>query len=289
MPQSTTIPVLYVLLPLGVLAMIVYPFVANRRAKHTLPELGSPSWAALQTGLPASLEDDPAFVRYTRRARWSRIAGVLVGWFVIPTLWVVLTERPLPITPLGGYEYAIAGWFVGGLVHDLFVRNRASASVRVAELTPRSPLRYVTATARRWLLASYALTALAATLAIAVAEPVSWRHDALPVVGTLAVLAVGGLAVGRIAARPHPAADRADVQIDEAIRALATTRTVSAWTALQFALGAAFVPSPLRAGWWFEPATVVLWLSWVGVLAAWAWVPTRLPVRPSANRSPVAA
>ncbi|MGI9029528.1 MAG: hypothetical protein ACR2HP_06020 [Ilumatobacteraceae bacterium] len=289
MPQ-TVAPYLMFAFALGIVALMTHTFLANRSANRRLPELGSTGWVALQAGLPDSLENDPALLRYARRVRWWRIGGVLAGWWALPAVWVAVTERPLPSTPLGGFQYAIAGWFVGGLVHDLFVRNRPSAEVRVAPLTPRSPLRYVTATARRWLLASYALTGVAATLAIAIGDPLSWRHDGLLTAATLVLLSVGAFAVRRIAARPHPAADSGDVQVDEAIRAVATTRTVSAWTALQFTLAPSFLPSPLRAGWWFEPTTVVAWLAFVGVLVAWAWVPTRLPARPpTANRAPVAA
>ncbi|MGH9272687.1 MAG: hypothetical protein ACRDZ2_15615, partial [Ilumatobacteraceae bacterium] len=190
-------------------ALIPYVVRSNRSAARPLPELGSPRWAALQTGLPASLQDDPALVRYTRRARRWRIAGVLAGWWGLPLLWVVVTERPLPVTAMGGLEYVIAGWFAGGLVHDLFVRNRTSAVVRVAQLTTRPPLRYVTTTARRWLLASYALSGAAAILAIVAGDGMSWRRSALAAAGTLAVLAIGAVAVWRIAARPHPAADPA--------------------------------------------------------------------------------
>jgi len=271
---------------LGILTLMTYAFVVNRSGNRRLPELGSTGWVALQAGLPNSLEQDPALVRYARRARRWRIGGVLAG-IAVPAAWVMVTERKWPVE---GFGTIVAGWFVGGLVHDLFVRNRASAQVRVARLTARSPLRYVTATARRWLLASYALTGVAATLAIVIGDPVSWRHDALPTVGTLVVLGVGAIAVWRIAARPHPAADSDDVQVDEAIRAVATTRTVSAWTALQFTLAPSFLPSPLRAGWTFELVSIVGWLAVVGLLAAWAWVPTRLPARSSAaNGAPVAA
>ncbi len=284
MSQTTIAPLLFWLLPLGAIGLVASVFVTNRAATRRLPQLGSPAFTAMQAGLPPSRGDDPALVRYARRTRRWRIGGTLAAiaaMVAVATLTEGRTAMP--------FQAAIVGWFAGGLILDLFARNRSTPDVRVAQLTTRSVLRYVTPTARRWLIASFGLTAVSAALSVIAGQPLAWRHDGLPTAAAVLLAAVGSAATWRIATRPQPAGDAADVQVDEAIRMVGTTRTISAWTALQFSLATAYVPSPVRPDWWFEPAAVVSWLALVGLIAAWAWVPTRIPRRPPTPSMVVAA
>jgi hypothetical protein len=163
------------------------------------------------------------------------------------------------------------------VVPELFVRNRTATEQRAATLSPRAPIRYLTPTARRWLVASYVgIVAALVVISVVGTRSTPARQDIVMILSASAALtAIAALAVWRIATRRQPATGPDDVAIDEAIRALATTRVVSGWTALNFLAATYLGPTGD-----FAHAGVVSSAFWVlgtaGALGAWAWVPTRI-------------
>lgn len=258
------------------LALLLALFwLASLGSKRQLPEFGSASWMTVQVGLPAHLAVDGALARYARRTRRWRIGGIM-GAFAGSIGWGILQlsgER----TSVNMLVALFIGWFGAGVVPELFVRNRTPTEHRAAALSPRAPTRYLTPTARRWLVASY-LGILAALVVISVVAERSTtaRQDIVMILSACATLAaIAVLAVWRIATRHQPATGPDDVAIDEAIRALATTRVVSGWTVLNFIAVVYLGPEGD-----FENAGVInvafTTIGSVGALAGWAWVPTRI-------------
>ena len=264
------------LLYIAMLAIIIETFVVRAIGKRrALPDLGSNEWMALQQGLPLSLVDDPALSRYASRTRRWRVYGVLggvagaYGWTFFP-LHDGPRQSNLPVA-------LFIGWFAAGVLPELFVRNRPGTDVRAAALESRSVWRYVTPTAARWLVGSGALTLAAVlvrqTVTLRVAPS---RADAAMLLNASLLLAmIGTAAVRRIAKRPQPAGGSEDLAVDEAIRGLATIRAISGWSALQFIAAGYLAPRGFFPHADLVHNTIAL-ISLVGMVASWAWVPTRI-------------
>lgn len=256
--------------------LVALYFVVSLGNKRQVPELGSASWMTLQTGLPPHLASDAALAGYARRTRRWRTAGV-AGAFVGSVVWGVLDVAGDGQASVNTLVALFIGWFGAGVVPELFVRNRAPSEHRAATLAPRSPSRYLTLTAKRWLTASYVgIVAALVVISLATTRSTPARQDIVMIVTACAALtAIAGLAVWRIATRHQPATGPDDVAIDEAIRALATTRVVSGWTVLNFIAVIYLGPNGD-----FENAgvsnSVFATIGSVGALAGWAWVPTRI-------------
>ncbi|MGB8860135.1 MAG: hypothetical protein WCC60_12800 [Ilumatobacteraceae bacterium] len=263
---------LYVVMVAAVVGTFAVRAVGRRRA---VPELGTNEWMALQQGLPRSLVGDPALSRYATRTRRWRMYGVVggaagaIGWTFFP-LHDGRRQSNLAVA-------LFIGWFVAGVVPELFVRNRPGGGVRAAALDSRGARRYVTSSAARWLVGSGALTLAALlvrqTVTLRIAPS---RADAAMLLSASLLLAIiGTVAVRRIAMRPQPAGGSNDLAVDEAIRKLATTRAVSGWTALQFIAAGYLAPRGFFPHADLVHDTIVV-ISLVGVTASWAWVPTRV-------------
>lgn len=255
-----------------IVGLVIARVVGHRRQ---LPELGSNEWMALQQGLPSSLADDPALSRYARRTRRWRLYGT-VGGLVGTYAW---TFFPLHDGRRSADAFVglVVGWFVAGVVPELFVRNRPSSGLRAAGLETRSVRRYVSPTAWRWLAGSLVLTISAVVIRQVVTLRIGpSRADTAMVLNASLLLAlVAVAAVRRIARRPQPAGGSNDVLVDEAIRRLATTRAMSGWSALQFIAAAYLAPE----GYFPNAAAVhntIIVISLIGLTASWAWVPTRM-------------
>ena len=255
-----------------IVALLVVHVVGRRRK---LPELGSNEWMALQQGLPPSLADDVALSRYAQRTRRWRLYGI-VGGLVGTYAWTFfpLHDGRRSADALVGL---VVGWFVSGVVPELFVRNRPSTGLRAATLENRSVRRYVSATAWRWLAGSVVLTISAVVIRQVVTRRIGpTRADTAMVLSASILLAlVGFAAVRRIARRPQPAGGPNDVLVDEAIRRLATIRAVSGWSALQFIAAAYLAPEGNFPHAALTHNTIVV-ISLIGLIASWAWVPTRM-------------
>lgn len=257
-------------------ALIIGTFVVRAMGKRrALPELGTNEWMALQQGLPPALVDDPALSRYasrTRRWRAFGVAGGVLGAF----LWTLIPFHD-------GRRHSnllvalFIGWFVAGVLPELFVRNRPGTDVRAATLESRSIRRYVTSTAARWLAGSVALTLAALLVRQTVTLRVApTRADAAMLLSASVLLAIiSTAAVRRIALRPQPAGGSHDLAVDEAIRGLATTRTISGWSALQYIVAGYLAPKGSFPHAELVHTSIAL-AAIVGVIASWAWVPTRL-------------
>jgi hypothetical protein len=265
------------------LALIIGTFVVRAIGKRrALPELGTNEWMALQQGLPLPLVGDPSLSRYASRTRRWRMCGVLGGivgawgWTFVP-LHDGRRQTNLVVA-------LFIGWFVAGVLPELFVRNRPGKGVRAAALELRSVRRYITPSAARWLVGSAALTIAALLLRQTVTlRAAPSRADAAMLLNASLLLAiVSTAAVRRIAKRPQPAGGSDDLAVDEAIRGLATTRAMSGWSALQFIVAGYLAPRGF-----FPHADLVHntmgVISLIGVSASWAWVPTRL-VRQAEHR-----
>ena len=137
-----------------------------------MPRLGSVEWLALQSGLPARLQHDPALVRYATRTRRARRWIVVGGLVVVMISDLVFDSHGGPV--LGFPTSLVPAWFAARIIPDLVVRNRAIGAVRVAGLSARSPTRYVVPTARRWLLGSFALALAGVVLSRGPAS--SWQR-----------------------------------------------------------------------------------------------------------------
>lgn len=272
------------MLGLVVIAAIVAGLIGLRLwAGHTgtaraVPRLGSTEWMSLQAGLPQPLANDPALLRYARRTRVWRAVGV--GGAVVGSIgWAALHLGDNRTSVNFGVALFI-GWFGAGVLPELFVRNRRPTEQRAAALAARAPGRFVTPTARRWLAASYVGIVAAIVVRQSVApRSAPSRTDAAAILASCILLsAVGTIAVWRIARRHQPAAGSDDVAVDDAIRSLATTRAVSGWTALNF-IAVSYL-SPDGA---FPHADLIhvtfRTIGGIGVMAAWAWVSTRLAPR----------
>ena len=246
MAQTTITPLLSWLLPLGAIGLVAYVFVTNRAAARQLPQLGgTAAFTAIQAGLPRSRGDDPALVRYARRTRRWRIGGALIAFAVMVAV-ATITEghTALPLQAM------IVGWFAGGLVLDLFARNRSRAGRPRGATDDPLGAAHVTPTARRWLIASFGLGAAAAALSIAAGQPPSLRRDGLALAATVLLAAVGRTRRrgGSPPARSPPGTSPTS-QSDKGDQDRCARPPRSAWTALQVLPGGGvrLVPAP---GWW---------------------------------------
>ena len=241
---------------------------------------------ALQQGLPLSLAADPALNRYAVRTRRWRVLGVGGGLFA-SAAWAYFPfhEGLRSWNPAVGL---VVGWFAAGVLPEIFVRHRPATSVRAAALKSRSVRRYVSPTAWRWLAGSIALSAAAVAIRqVVTLRSTPTRADAAMLLSASLLLALVGIAaVWRVARRPHPAGGPNDVLVDETIRALATTRAVSGWSALQFIAAAYLAPTGYFPNADLVHRTIVV-LALVGLTASWAWVPTRMVRRSTAQAIPV--
>ncbi|MCO5328965.1 MAG: hypothetical protein M9961_02655 [Ilumatobacteraceae bacterium] len=263
--------VLVTLLAAAAAALFVGWTVGRRRG---IASLGSPDWVVQQAGAPPALANDPALVAYSRRVRRWRVAGALGG---VAGAVVWLRSAPAGSRSVNLYVALFIGWFAAGILPELFVRHRPPVPQRVADLQPRRPLRFVTSSARRWWLASVLTTVGALLLGAAPTSPGPVHHDRLTVLVWMAVLAaVAVAAIVRITTRPQPAGTNVDIEVDRIIRQAATTRAMSGWIVLQFIGSWYLVPTRQLHGGWSVGATVVGVVATVGVLAGWAWMPTRM-------------
>lgn len=265
-----------------VLGLAIARKVGQRRK---IPDLGSNEWMALQHGLALTLADDPALSRYAQRSRRWRLYGIVGGLFgTYAWAFFPFHDGLRSANPFVGL---VVGWFVAGVLPELFVRNRPKSELRVAALEERSVRRYVNPTAWHWLAGSVVLTISAVVIRQTVTVRVGpSRADTAMVLAASVLLAlIGATAVKRIAKRPQPAGGPDDVLVDETIRGLATTRTMSGWSALQFIAAAYLAPRGF-----FPHADLVhntiLVISFIGLTASWAWVPTRMMRRSSAVADP---
>ena len=185
-----------------VVGLVIARAIGQRRK---LPELGSNEWVALQQGLPQSLADDPALVRYVVRTRRWRLLGIGGGFFG-SAAWAYFPfhDGLRSWNPAVGL---VVGWFVAGVLPELFVRNRPSTELRAAALETRSWRRYISPTAWRWLAGSVALTVAAVIIRQVVTLRVApSRADTAMILNASILLAlIGVAAVRRIARRPQPA------------------------------------------------------------------------------------
>ncbi len=253
-----------------VIASIAIRWVGLRRS---IPDLGTPEWIQFQQSLPYGAAGDDAIRRYLLRTRVWRFIGVVfaVGIMIAASTHGSSIDLPTAL---------FSGWFAAGVVPELFARNRRAPSHRVAVLDHRDVRRYVTPTARRWLVASGAAAATMLVYGAVDGGHPHWRRRAVILALAVVVAAVAVGAIRRIAHRAQPASDATEISVDEAIRKLATTRVVSGWAALQF-IAAANLAGPL------DGLNVgVRWLTKIlitgcvlSVLACWAWVPTRVDRR----------
>ena len=204
--------------------------------KRRVPKLGSVEWLVLQAGLPERLVNDPALARYARRTRRWRL-GIVLGVFGGSYAWAVLAtvvELPKPNAVV-----VLVAWFAARLLPELCWSHRASSSTRLAVVEDRSPLRYVTPTARRWLTAAVALAAGCVGWSL-VLGPAPGRDDLVGILVSVLVATCGALAVWRVARRSYAAGTADDVVVDDAIRVFGTTAVVSGWSA-------SAVPPPVLA------------------------------------------
>lgn len=270
----------------GVMLAVVIVVVRVIGTRRAVPELGSNEWMALQQGLPRSLVGDPALSRYASRTRRWRTYGVIggvagaIGWTFIP----LHDGRRQPNLVVALF----IAWFVAGVLPELFVRNRPGRDVRAAALESRSVRRYVTPTATRWLAGSGALTLAALLVRQTVTRRVApSRADAALLLTASLLLAIfAAVAVRRIAKRPQHAGGSEDLEVDEAIRSLATTRAMSGWSALQFIAAGQLAPRGFFPHADFLHNTISV-ISLIGVAASWAWVPTRIVRQADRQSAPV--
>lgn len=130
------------------------PYATPRR----IPGLHTAEWMAFQSGLPPRLRSDPALAAFVRRTKWWRRI-TFFGGLLLPYAWLVVTGSDGPVPNF--FVVWVTAWFAARILPELFARHRRPGATRVATLGNRSLLRYVPDTGRRWLLASYALGAIA--------------------------------------------------------------------------------------------------------------------------------
>ena len=130
-------------------------------------------------------------------------------------------------------------------------------------------------TARRWLLASFALALSGVVLSRWSGQPLG--SDVGPILASVVIATCGSLAVVRIARRSQPAGSVDDVLVDDAIRTIGTTGVLSGWAALQYLVTFWLVPWPhsLSDPGWAWVTSTMSYACLIGIMAAWAWVPTR--------------
>jgi hypothetical protein len=235
--------------------------------------------------------------RYLRRSRLYRTVGGAVP-FAAGTagyaLWAATRGLPAPWPlQLFGVRSWLAGYLAGVLVAEFRWARPQAGLIRSAALVPRRLDDYLPGRVLAGMrLATLAVVALVPVLALGPVAPapvrelvVGGRGGALATAAvTLAVaVTVEGLLRGLVA-RPQPAAEPADLAVDDALRSTSVHAAAGAGLAIVL-LGLSLQVGLVAASLAGEPgrtALVALSWGWAGAaLAAWARVghPRRWPVR----------
>lgn len=245
------------------------------------------AWFCFQYDVVRSPQTDERVLQYLRRTRRWRIAGAIIGVLLPYGSWMFWEMR------LDLYTGLFIGWFLAGVIAEARSDARQGADAvgrerRTASLAPRRLREFLPPFASRVLLVSGAALLLAGTTAIAPRAADGIRHAQQGLVSAesigaasavaICLTAIAALSLQRLVRKPYPVDDPELDVAEYAIRTAAVVRVAAGWAALLFVIAvrlgfaAAF---SMRHPWsWGAHA---LWLaSVIGVLVAWAGVPTRV-------------
>ncbi len=266
---------------LVVIAVVAIVLAIVRMVRGSRPERQL-DWFCYQYEVAPVGAARDCILAYLRRTRAWRVAGATFGIGLTTVLRMTGTET------VDLYTGLFAGWFAAGLVAELAPGRRRRGERRVASLAPRTVDRFLPPVARTVLTTSLLGAALAVVFAVAartmdplghrVKAPPPWSAIVLGGATAILVSLIAALGLHRLLHKPYPVDDSQLDAAEYAIRTAAVVRVVAGWAALlcivTFRLSLATLDGT-RAPWSWAPGVLCV-AGFVGIVIAWAWVPTRV-------------